>query len=91
MKKLAIIGGGAAGLAAAVAAASELRRLGLCVRPSTQGGAASPGADGVEVVVHEADDRVGRSILATGNGRCNFSIARVDAAVYRNAPFVGRS
>ncbi len=91
MKKLAIIGGGAAGLAAAVAAASELRRLGLRVRPSTQGGAASPGADGVEVVVHEADDRVGRSILATGNGRCNFSNARVDAAAYRNAPFVGKA
>ena len=23
-------------------------------------------------MVYEADDRVGRTILATGNGRCNF-------------------
>ena len=83
MKKLMIIGGGAAGLAAAVAAADALRAC--CER------ADAPGADasGVEIVVCEADDRVGRSILATGNGRCNFSNAQVDAALYRNAAFVG--
>ena len=69
MKKLAIIGGGAAGLAAAVSAARGA-------------------AGGVDVSVYEADERVGRSILATGNGRCNFSNARVDAEVYRNAEFV---
>ncbi|MBC2888998.1 aminoacetone oxidase family FAD-binding enzyme [Gordonibacter massiliensis] len=69
MKKLAIIGGGAAGLAAAVSAARDA-------------------AGGMDVVVYEADERVGRSILATGNGRCNFSNARVDAGVYRNAEFV---
>ena len=73
MEKLAIIGGGAAGLAAAVAAAREARNR---------------GAD-AEVVVFERDDRVGRSILATGNGRCNFSNAQVDAGLYRNAAFVG--
>ena len=78
MKKLMIIGGGAAGLAAAVAAADALRARG-----------ARAGADGVEVAVCEADERVGRSILATGNGRCNFSNAKVDAAAYRNAAFVG--
>ncbi len=81
MKKLAIIGGGAAGLAAAIAAADELRA-----------GTAMPGAKvdshGVEIVVYEADERVGRSILATGNGRCNFSNAQVDASLYRNAEFV---
>ena len=81
MKKLAIIGGGAAGLAAAVTAARELRARGFAV-----------GAPGdVEVRVYEADDRVGRSILATGNGRCNFSNARVDAAAYRNAAFAGKA
>lgn len=73
MGRLAIIGGGAAGLAAAVTAARELRLLGV------------PG----DVVVYEADERVGRSILATGNGRCNFSNAHIDAAVYRNASFAG--
>ncbi len=42
----------------------------------------------IEVVVFEADERVGRSILATGNGRCNFSNAHVEAGCYRNAAFV---
>ena len=50
---------------------------------------ADGGADAVEVTVCEADERVGRSILATGNGRCNFSNVRVDAGLYRNAEFVG--
>ena len=76
MKKLMIIGGGAAGLAAAAAASDTVRALG-----------ARAGAD-VDVEVCEADERVGRSILATGNGRCNFSNAHVDAAAYRNAAFV---
>ena len=82
MKKLMIIGGGAAGLAAAVAATDALRAHGVRV-------GADGGADAVEVTVCEADERVGRSILATGNGRCNFSNARVDAGLYRNAGFVG--
>lgn len=41
------------------------------------------------VALFEADDeRVGRSILATGNGRCNISNAHIDPSVYRNADFV---
>ncbi len=72
MKTIAIIGGGAAGLAAAIAAGEACGRSG-----------------DARVVLFEADDeRVGRSILATGNGRCNFSNARIDPAVYRNASFV---
>lgn len=75
MKTIAIIGGGAAGLTASIAAGKELARLGA--------------ADACRVVLYEADkERVGRSILATGNGRCNFSNAHIDAALYRNAPFV---
>ena len=58
MKTLAIIGGGASGLAAAVAAGEKLARLGREQR-----------FEKVRVVVYEADDRVGRTILATGNGR----------------------
>lgn len=77
METIAIIGGGAAGLAAAIAAARAVAPLG--------------GATDTEVVVFEADERVGRSILATGNGRCNFSNAQVDAGVYRNAPFVAKT
>ena len=79
MEHIAVIGGGAAGLAAAVTAAERLRAEGAAKR--------------VGVTVYDASDRVGRSILATGNGRCNFSNARLgrmgaQEAGYRNAPFV---
>ena len=74
MESIMVIGGGAAGLAAAVSAARTLRAAGR--------------AD-VEVALCEADERVGRTILATGNGRCNFSNASVRASDYRNAAFVG--
>ena len=73
-KTIAIIGGGASGLAAAVAAGEAVR--------DAEGAA--------RVVVYEAFDRVGRSILATGNGRCNFSNARPGEGDYRNAAFVRR-
>lgn len=72
MKKLAIIGGGAAGLAAAVAAGERAREVGAPV----------------EVMVLERDDRVGRSILATGNGRCNFSNSQIEVGRYHNCEFV---
>ncbi len=79
MEHIAVIGGGAAGLAAAVTAAERLRAEGAAKR--------------VGVTVYDASDRVGRSILATGNGRCNFSNARLgrmgaQEAGYHNAPFV---
>lgn len=51
MRKIAVIGGGASGLMAAVTAASE----------------------GAEVFILEHKDKVGRKILSTGNGRCNFT------------------
>lgn len=53
MKKIAIIGAGAAGMTAAIAAAVT-------------------NAD-VQVILLEKSDRVGRKILATGNGRCNIT------------------
>ena len=77
-KTIAVIGGGASGLAAAVAAGEALR--------DSEGDAGA-----ARVVVYEASDRVGRSILATGNGRCNFSNARPDEGDYRNAAFVRRA
>ena len=81
MKKLAVIGGGASGLAAAVAAARELGERGLAVGPDGD----------AEVLVFEADEeRVGRSILVTGNGRCNFSNAHIDASLYRNGDFAAQ-
>lgn len=51
MIKLAVIGAGAAGMMAAIAAAEE----------------------GAEVTLYEKNDRVGKKILSTGNGKCNFS------------------
>ena len=51
MGKIAVIGGGAAGMMAAITAA----RL------------------GAEVTIYERNDRVGKKILSTGNGKCNFS------------------
>lgn len=75
MKQIGIIGGGAGGLMAAISAAQELRRMNAHTA--------------VEVVIYEADpERVGRSILATGNGRCNWSNARISSAEYRNSEFV---
>ena len=71
-RTIAIIGGGAAGLAAAVAACDRARELGVPV----------------EVVVYERDDRVGRTILATGNGRCNFSNLDLKMYEYHNSDFV---
>lgn len=49
--KIAVIGGGASGLIAAIAAARN----------------------GAEVTVYEKLNKVGKKILATGNGRCNYT------------------
>ena len=62
MKRILIVGGGAAGLAAAISAAKTAR--------------------GAQVVVLEGQDRLGKKILATGNGRCNLGNQRVLPAHY---------
>ncbi len=54
---VAVIGGGASGLAAAIAAAGRLRQAGVLGK----------------TVIFERGQRVGRKLLATGNGRCNLS------------------
>ncbi|MDY2776843.1 MAG: NAD(P)/FAD-dependent oxidoreductase [Collinsella sp.] len=59
---VAVIGGGASGLAAALAAARA----------------------GAKVVVVERDVACGLPILATGNGRCNFSNTRLGPHRYRH-------
>lgn len=51
MKQVGIIGGGASGMMAAVAAAGA----------------------GAQVTILEVKDRIGKKILATGNGKCNLS------------------
>ena len=51
--KIAIIGGGASGMMAAIAAGRVIA--------------------GEDIVIIEKNDKLGRKVLATGNGRCNFS------------------
>lgn len=53
--KIAIIGGGASGLCCAVSAAKKAKENNISAR----------------ITVFESRDKVGRKILATGNGRCN--------------------
>ena len=74
-KRLVIVGGGAAGLAAAIAAGEKARDRNVPL----------------EVEVFERDDRVGRSILATGNGRCNFSNAHPYVDDYNHPDFVEKT
>lgn len=59
-KKVAVVGGGAAGMMAALQAACA----------------------GVKVELYEKNDRVGKKLLATGNGKCNFSNMNMDKNAY---------
>lgn len=54
-KEIGIIGGGASGLMAAIAAAQ------------------ADGAESCNITVLEKKDRVGKKLLATGNGKCNLT------------------
>lgn len=62
-KKIAVIGGGAAGMSAAIQSARM----------------------GARVTIYEKNDRVGKKILSTGNGKCNFSNERMDAGCYNGS------
>ena len=62
MRHVAVIGGGAAGMMAAITAARE----------------------GVRVTILEHKDRIGKKILSTGNGRCNFTNTYQTPACYRS-------
>ena len=70
MKKqtnIAVLGGGASGMMAAVTAAETLRKAG----------------SGAGVLLLEGAPRVGKKLLATGNGRCNLSNRCIEEAQYR--------
>lgn len=62
MRKIAVIGGGASGLMAAITAASH----------------------NAEVIIIEHKDRVGKKILSTGNGRCNFTNLSQEPVCYHS-------
>lgn len=59
---IAVIGGGASGLAAAISAARHNPRL--------------------KIVILERLPRIGKKILATGNGRCNFTNRNINNSNY---------
>ena len=63
MQDVAVIGGGASGLVAAISAARN----------------------GARVTVLERADRVGKKLLATGNGRCNFTNINASERNYHGA------
>ena len=66
---IAVIGGGASGILAAIAAKNENNR----------------------VTVYEKEKRIGRKILATGNGRCNMTNINADIFnCFRKWEFYGR-
>lgn len=62
MRTIAVIGGGASGMMAAVTAASE----------------------GARVIILEHKDRIGKKILSTGNGRCNFTNTHQEPLCYHS-------
>lgn len=62
-KRVIVVGGGAAGMTAAISAA----RL------------------GARVTILEKNSRVGKKLLVTGNGRCNFTNINADPAYYHGA------
>lgn len=61
--RVAIIGGGASGMMAAITAAGQ----------------------GANVTIYEAKDRLGKKILATGNGKCNFTNLVQEDFCYRGS------
>ncbi len=73
---LAVVGGGASGLACALACAQQAERSGL---PQPR------------IIVLEKGRRIGASILRSGNGRCNFSNARLNIEEFQNSDFVAES
>lgn len=66
--EIAIVGGGASGILAAISAARN----------------------GANVTIYERCDRIGRKILATGNGRCNYTNANAGIENYhgKNPEFI---
>ena len=62
---IAVIGGGASGLAAAISAKETAREA--------------------KVIICERMDRVGKKLLATGNGRCNLGNANITAEKYHGS------
>lgn len=74
VSKLAILGAGASGIASAITALREAKRLGC----------------NLEVHLFDINKIPGKPILKTGNGRCNFCNRHIDVESYWNTEFVRR-
>ncbi len=61
IKRIAVIGGGASGMMAAITAARQ----------------------GAKVTIYESKERLGKKILATGNGKCNYTNLYQEDSCYR--------
>jgi hypothetical protein len=75
MQKIAIIGAGASGLIASIAASV----------------AAEVYSNPAEVTIYEASKKPARSILRSGNGRCNFSHMKISGKEYNDPKFVSKT
>jgi len=91
---IAIMGGGASGLVAAIAAARACRSTQyahagsaafsrLC--PRSANAASQDSSAGAAVVILEKLPRVGKKLLATGNGRCNLGNLSQDPAHFHGS------
>ena len=65
MRKVAIIGGGAAGVFCSI-----------CIKELL--------GDEVQVIILEKNERIGKKILSTGNGKCNLSNINIDDSYYNS-------
>lgn len=85
---LAVIGGGAAGLTAAITAATWLSEQ----RPSVldQLRRSCGLGQSLPILILEKNDRIGRRLLVTGNGRCNLSHQPLELDHYfsQSPPFI---
>ncbi|MCD8089495.1 MAG: NAD(P)/FAD-dependent oxidoreductase [Clostridiales bacterium] len=66
MKRLVVIGGGASGLISAISAAQKANEF----------------REKIEIIICERMNRAGKKILATGNGRCNYTNRNVSVKNY---------
>lgn len=69
IKQLAVIGGGASGIFAALSAARESKKTG----------------HNIIVTIYESNPRIGKKLLVTGNGRCNFTNSDIKEDNYHGA------
>lgn len=74
MKHIVIIGAGPAGLMSAITLKEKIQEIGI--------------EDKINITILEKNDRIGKKIMSTGNGRCNYSNINIYPEFYNNQNFV---